>query len=180
MTAKRTPRQTEKSFQTWVDRLLGRVVMPAMFTTAIDVAANDMAHIGRRMSLQARGYVFGLPDVFVCQKDPLSESAVSLWIELKRGTETSDTQEAVHRAMRRAGQAVVVCSSMAGVVAGLRNSGFDVHANAEALAAEYEMRLQAAETAPAKPRAVGKPRKPQVSRAAAARGNAWTARRLGL
>ena len=153
-------RSPEHSFQAWADRLLDRVVMPPMFTTAIDHAAADMAHIGRRAALQGRGVKFGLPDVFVCQAAQDGGSSAGLWIELKRGSRVSSAQEGVHTAMRRAGQSVAVCSSMAGIVAALRNYGFDVHGNADALAAEYEARVAAKERAPAvvrKPH-TGKPR----------------------
>jgi hypothetical protein len=115
--------------------------------------------------MAGRGIRFGIPDLFVAQKDPLSSSCAMCWIELKRGSSLRASQEGIHRALRAAGQQVAVCSSMAGVVAALRSFSFDLHANADNLAAEYEARCVAAERAPAKPRAPSKPRAKKLSSA---------------
>lgn len=158
-------RSPEHTFQAWVDRFLDRVVLPPMFTTGIDHAATDMAHIGRRSALQGRGVRFGLPDVYVCQAP-----RTSVWLELKRGSVVSSTQAGVHVAMERAGQDVAVCHTMLQVLLALRAAGFDLHQNANALAAEYEARVEARECAPATPRKSGRPyaAKPSASRIAAA------------
>ena len=148
-------RSPEHAFQAWVDRLIDRIVLPPMFVTGIDHASQMTDNARARMA--GRGIRFGLPDVFVCQSACdtdeifMTPPTSSLWIELKRGSKLSGAQEAVHKAMRAAGQNVCVCDSMAGVVAGLRNYGFDIHANADELAREYEMRVKANEKAPATP-----------------------------
>ena len=145
--------QREHSFQAWVDRFLDRAVLPPMFTSAIDVAARDMASIGRRSALQGRGLKFGLPDLVVAQSP-----GTLAWIELKRGTSVTAQQEATHNAMRAAGMRVSVCRSMADVLRALRHFGFELHENAGALAAEYELRVEARERAPRTPKAPAKPR----------------------
>ena len=66
--------------------------------------------------------------------------------------------------MRDAGQIVALCRTMADIVAALREAGFELHPNADALAAEYEMRVVAAEKAPSKPRS-GKPVQRKLTRA---------------
>jgi hypothetical protein len=162
--APRTQRRTpEWSFQSWVDRLLDRIVVPPMFTTGIDHASQTTDNARARMA--GRGIRFGLPDVFVAQSWGRCG-----WLELKRGSRLSAAQEGVHRALRAAGQKVAVCDTMAGVVVALRDFGFVLRANADNLAVEYEARCVAAERAPAKPRAPGKPRarKPSQSRIRAA------------
>lgn len=155
-------RSPEHAFQAWVDRLIDRIVLPPMFVTGLDHASQSTDNARARMA--GRGIRFGIPDIFVCQTipatayGPIYVPVASLWIELKRGSRLSPAQEAVHKAMRAAGQNVCVCDSMAGVVAGLRNYGFDVHANADELAREYELRVTTNEKAPVMPRKPAKSR----------------------
>lgn len=141
---------SEHTFQAWTDRFLDRVVLPPMFTSGIDVASRDMTSIGRITKLQGRGVKFGLPDVFLSQIDGRLRHAC--WVELKRGTKVTARQDGVHNAMRLAGQYVYVCSSMTDILRALRDCGFALHPNADALAVEYEMRVVAKETAPRTPR----------------------------
>lgn len=147
--------QREHSFQAWVDRFLDRVVLPPMFTSAIDVAARDMASIGRRSALQGRGLKFGIPDVFVAQHRAWD---LACWLELKRGAPVTAQQEATHNAMRRAGQRISVCSTVREVLIALRHFGFELHENADALALEYEIRVDTGEQAPRTPKPPAKPR----------------------
>lgn len=164
----------ERTFHSWVDRLIDRIVLPPMFTTLIGHEHTDMASIGRRMALIGRGLKTGLPDVFVAQHHA-AWKPVAIWLELKRGTKVSDRQELTHRQMRWAGQRVSVAETMQEVVAILRMVGFSLHENADRLAAEYERRVLASEAAPAIPR---KPRKPKAPRATQAKVAAY--RRAGV
>lgn len=139
----RKPRRNrEWSFQAWADRLIDRIVLQPMFTSGIDHAGQTTDNARARMA--ARGIKFGLPDIFVAQ----SPGCVSAWIELKRGSGLSATQEGVHVAMRAAGQHVYVCNTLQQIVTSLRQAGFLLHSNADRLASEFEARLAAKETAP--------------------------------
>jgi hypothetical protein len=149
---------SEHSFQSWCDRFLDRVVLPPMFTSGIDMGGQDFRKIGQISALQGRGIKFGLPDVFLAQNH-----TGCCWLELKRGTKVTARQEAVHNAMRLAGQRVSVCSTMQEVLRALRHFGFDLHPNAGALADEYEMRVVAKEQAPRTPKAPAKARKPRIT-----------------
>jgi hypothetical protein len=140
-----------------------------MFQTLIGHEHTDMASISRRMALIGRGLVPGLPDMFCCQVGR------SIWLEAKRGTRLSERQEVTHRQMRAAGQRVHTVSTMTAVVEALRSANFELHPNADALAAEYEQRVIASETAPAKPRTPGRPRAKRATPGQVAR-----ARRSGL
>lgn len=154
---KRRPVQHEHTFQAWADRFIDRAVLPPMFTTGIDHAHTDMAHIGRRAAMQGRGIKFGIPDLFV------SQGGRSLWIELKRGAVVTQTQAAIHDAMRAAGQRVYVARTMHEVLAALRDAGLALHGNADALAAEYEARVTAKESAPAVVRKASRTAKPRYT-----------------
>jgi hypothetical protein len=175
-------RHPEASLQSWVDRLIDRIVLPPMFVTGIDHASQTSDNARARMA--GRGIRFGVPDVYVSQlnistrRSPTAHPDAkfrSCWLELKRGSGLSSSQVAVHAAMRQAGNLVHVCKTTADVVEALRSSGFTLHPNADALAAEYEQRVIASETAPAKPRAPGRPRAKKASPGQVAR-----ARRSGL
>lgn len=161
--------QREHALQAWVDRFIDRVVLPPMFTSAIDVAARDMASIGRRSALQGRGLKFGLPDVFVAQHRAWD---LTCWLELKRGAPVTAQQEATHNAMRAAGQRVSVCRSMADVLRALRHFGFELHENADALALEYEIRVDTGEHASRTPKAPAKPRARRATPGQIARAHA--------
>ena len=125
----------EARFQAFTCRFLDRVVIPPMWFTSIEHAASDMRNMGRRASLQARGVVFGCPDLTVMQP------GAQCWLELKRGkNQATEAQKATHKAMQLAGQSVFVVRTMSEVLAALRLSGFRLHDNAENLAVEYEAR----------------------------------------
>ena len=147
--------QREHIFQSWTDRFLDRVVLPPMFTRGFDIAAIDMAKPERRAKLAARGIRGGMPDVFVAQ---LRTWDLACWLELKRGSRVTAQQEATHNAMRRAGQRVSVCSTVREVLIALRHFGFELHENADALALEYEIRVDTGEQAPRTPKPPAKPR----------------------
>lgn len=136
----------EHRFQSWVDRLLDRIVLPPMFTTGIDHASQTTDNARARMG--GRGIKFGVPDVFVCQ----GINGASVWLELKRGSSVSTAQQGVHLALRKAGQNVAVCDTMAAIVEALRGAGFFLHRQADELAREYEARCVAKERAPATPK----------------------------
>lgn len=147
--------QREHIFQSWTDRFIDRVVLPPMWTTGFDIAAIDMAKPERRTKLAARGIKFGVPDVFVAQHRAWD---LTCWLELKRGAPVTARQETAHNAMRAAGQRVSVCRSMADVLRALRHFGFELHENADALALEYEIRVDTGEHAPRTPKSPAKPR----------------------
>jgi hypothetical protein len=165
----------EKTFDAWVDRLIDRIVIPPMFQSLIGHEHTDMASIGRRMALIGRGLAAGLPDRFVAQYPIANVGRFSVWLEAKRGTRLSERQRITHSQMLRAGQNVITVNNMAEVVAALRSCGFVLHPNADALAAEYEQRVIASETAPAKPRTPGRPRAKKATAGQVAR-----ARRSGF
>jgi len=162
---RRTP---EHTFQSWADRLIDRIVLPPMFVTGIDHASQTTDNARARMA--GRGIKFGLPDMFVAQRD--GHLLHSVWLELKRGTSLSAAQVGVHVAMRAAGLHVWTCRTMADVVASLRDAGVALHPNADNLAVEYEERAKAREAAPRTPRAYKprpvRPTAAQVQRARAA------------
>lgn len=137
----------EHTFQAWVDRLIDRIVLPPMFVTGIDHASQSTDNARARMA--GRGIRFGIPDVFVAQRDGIMPRCA--WLELKRGSKLSGAQEAVHRSLHAAGQDVTTCSTMAEVVLALRAFRFHLHPNADELAREYELRVTTNEKAPATP-----------------------------
>lgn len=167
----RKPRRNrEWSFQAWADRLIDRIVLQPMFVSGIDHASQTTDNARARMA--ARGIKFGLPDIFVAQ----SPACVSAWIELKRGSGLSATQEGVHVAMRAAGQRVYVCNTLQQLVEALRHAGFLLHSNADRIAAEFEERLVGKEDAPRTPRLrvsriFSSPKATQIARAH--RAGAW-------
>jgi len=148
----RKPRNNrEHRFQAWCDRLIDRIVLPPMFVSGIDHASQSTDNARARMA--SRGVRFGLPDVFVAQI-----GHTCMWLELKRGSGLSSHQRGVHVAMERAGQYVAVCHNLREVVRVLRDHGFVLHANADAIADEFEQRCEANERAPKSARATSKPR----------------------
>lgn len=159
----------EWRFQAFVDRLLDRIVLPPMFTSGVDHAGQRS--MVSRVRMAGRG-IKALPDVYVAQF-PGCTNGLSAWLELKRGSRVSPAQEGVHTAMKRAGVHVSVCSTMAEVVASLRDAGFALHGNADNLAAEYEER---ASVAPAKKASKPRAAKPPASRIARAhKAGIWSA-----
>ena len=159
--ARKRRRSPEHAFQAWVDRLIDRIVLPPMFVTGLDHASQTTDNARARMA--GRGIKFGIPDVFVAQSGGGGFHA-SGWIELKRGSSLSGAQQSVHEALRRAGQCVATCDTMAGVVDALRAFGVVLHPNADELAREYELRVTTNEKAPATPRKPSKPRSRFTSR----------------
>jgi hypothetical protein len=97
---------------------------------------------------------------------------LACWLELKRGTPVTAQQEATQNAMRRAGQRIAVCSTMREVLIALRHFGFELHENADALALEYEIRVDAGEHAPRTPKTPAKPRARRATSAQIARAHA--------
>jgi hypothetical protein len=158
--------QREHKFQSWVDRLIDRIVLPPMFVTGIDHAGQTSDNARARMA--ARGIKFGLCDMFVAQHQPnqVFPNSRSAWLELKRDAPLSPAQIAVHKQMRAAGQFVAVCRTMQQVVAALQDAGINLTSPTVCthLAAEYEARSKAAENAPRKPaKPSSKPRGVKVS-----------------
>jgi hypothetical protein len=143
-----------------------------MFVTGIDHASQSTDNARARMA--GRGVKFGLPDVFVAQRD--GHLRHSAWLELKRGSRLSSAQESVHKLMHLAGQRVWTCNTMAEVVMAMRDAGIALHHNADELAREYELRVTASEAAPAKPRMPGKIR----IRVAPSRTRKWAKIQQGM
>lgn len=140
----------EHKFQAWTCRFLDRVLLPPQFYSSIDVAASDMKNMGRRASLQARGCVFGFPDMAIMQG---GGAPVTCFLELKRGrNKATEQQVVVHSAMQKAGQHVYVVRTMQEVLQALRDCGFRLHENADNLAVEYEMRAEVTPRKTAAPR----------------------------
>lgn len=164
----------EHRFQSWTDRLLDRVVLPPMWTTAIDHAHQTTDNA--RARARGRGIKSGIPDVYVCQGDPTR----SAWIELKRGKNgTSAAQDDVHAALSACGIPVFVAYDLAEVLTALRVAGFRLHPNAENICTELTARLDASDRGakaagrtksyvPAKPR-TKKPTTAALARTAALR-----------
>jgi hypothetical protein len=114
----------EHRLQSWADRFIDRVVLPPMFTTALDHEARDVRYAA---TLQARGLKFGLPDALVIQL-MMDERRIA-WIEYKRGSnKLTARQEGIHKALTSVGTPVYV-----------------LHPNAENLCIEYEHRLTASD-----------------------------------
>src|ERR1041385_532829 len=94
--------QREFRLQTWADRFIDRVVLPPMFTTAIDAASQ--ATDNQRARAAARGVKFGMPDALVIQAHEDTGKMQSMcFIEYKRGTGLTVRQQGVHVSLRRAG-----------------------------------------------------------------------------
>lgn len=152
--------QREHRLQSWSHKFIERVVLPPMFTCAIDAPFRRGAggSAGFASRLEARGIVFGLPDAMVSQGDGQDLERVA-WIEYKRGTGLTARQAGVHATLRRVGFEVYTCDTIADVLDALRLSGFRLHGNAEALAREYTERLDAADVkAAAVPKRVAAPK----------------------
>lgn len=155
----------EARLQAWADRFIDRVVLPPMFTTAIDVG-REWVSVQHAMSHKARGTVFGLPDALVAQGDGQELSTVA-WIEYKRGTRLTARQVAAHTALQRVGFHVYTASSISDVLDALRLAGFRLHGNAASIAVEMEERLLASDR-------VAEAKKPRASKPRAARPSAAT------
>lgn len=151
----------EARLQAWADRFIDRVVLPPMFTTALEHGAQEYANnVRRAAAFQARGGKFGLPDCLVIQgsqhrSTTWSRPQAICFIEYKRGNnDLSSRQHGISDALERVGVPVLVCRSIKDVYNALRASSFDLHANAMNIVAEYEERLAGADrTAAAKRKA---------------------------
>ena len=103
---KRARRRTpEWSFQSWVDRLIDRIVVAPMFVTGLDHASQttDNARVrsyGRKRNSDSAFRTYSSPRRTRYRK-PV-QCAGSNW---KRGSSLRAAQEGVHRALRAAGQA---------------------------------------------------------------------------
>ena len=165
-----TFRSPEHRLQAWTDRLLDRVVLPPMWTTAIDHAHQTTDNA--RARARGRGVKSGIPDVYVCQGEPTR----SAWIELKRGrNSTSGAQDDVHAALAACGLPVSTAYDLAEVLSALRAAGFRLHPNADNICAELTARLDASDReARAAPKSyvAKKPRAPKPTAAAVRRLNA--------
>ena len=98
-----------------------------------------------------------MPDVFVAQ---LADVGPGLLAGARSvACECTAQQEATHNAMRRAGQRISVCLTVREVLIALRHFGFSSFTNAaDALALEYEIRVDTGEQAPRTPKPPAKPR----------------------
>src|SRR3954471_13547716 len=102
----------EHRLQSWADRFIDRVVLPPMFTTALDHEARDVRYAA---TLQARGLKFGLPDALVIQL-MMDERRIA-WIEYKRGSnKLTARQEGIHKALTSVGTPVYVAFTIADVL----------------------------------------------------------------
>lgn len=143
----------EARLQAWGDRFIDRVVLPPMFTTAIEHGSQETAgNVRRSAQFMARGGKFGLPDTIVMQgaapgtKNTWEHCRAICFIEYKRGSgKLSTRQEGIHEALRRVGVLVHVARSIDDVFDALRGSSFDLHPNAKNIAIEYEERLMASD-----------------------------------
>lgn len=128
----------EHRLQAWGDRFIDRVVLPPMFTTAIDHEARDVRYAA---GLKARGLKFGMPDALVMQ---LRLHRIICWIEYKRGANKPDARQVgIHKDLQSVGTPVYVAYNISDVLSALSLARFDLHANAENICHEYEERLAA-------------------------------------
>lgn len=150
-----TQRKPEWVRQVWVCHYLERVVLPPLEVRSIDQASAAMASQSTRLMARARFVKSGTPDIWCWQGNPF----VSVAIEVKHLSTTSDAQRATARALRACGVHVVEeCRTTHQALSGLRSAGMRLHANADNLAVEYQERMEAglrelAEHKPAKKRA---------------------------
>jgi hypothetical protein len=138
--------QREHRLQSWAHKFIERVVLPPMFSCAIDAPFRRGAggSAGFASRLEARGIVFGLPDHLIAQGDGQDIERV-IWIEFKRGTGLTARQAGVHVQLRRTGFEVYTCDTIGDVLDALRLSGMRLHGNAQEIAREYAERLDAAD-----------------------------------
>jgi len=139
----------EARLQAWGDRYIDRVVLPPMFTTALEHGSQEAAgNVRRAAQMMARGAKFGLPDCLVIQGYTHHRDCCRAicFIEYKRGRgKLSTRQEGVREALQRVGVLVHVARSIDDVFEALRGSSFDLHPNAKNIAVEYEERLMASD-----------------------------------
>lgn len=132
----------EHRLQSFADRFIDRVVLPPMFTSAIDAAS--MTTDNARARAAGRGVKFGLPDTFVAQGDGLGLTQI-IFIEYKRGSALTERQKSVHAAMQAAGISVFTATSIYDVHQALWCAGFRLHGNSGNICDEIEERLAAAD-----------------------------------
>lgn len=166
----------EAIFQAWVDRFIDRVVLQPMHVTGI-LGENQLTDNARARA-RARGIKSGVHDVYVAQM-----GARSLWIELKFGSnKMSDAQREISRQLTACGIHNACCNDMGEVLYALRNSGFQLHANADNLATEYQARadaaVRAAEDKAVRPYKRGRPRTQRPSSAQTRRVEAVRGRQM--
>lgn len=137
---RKRPDQREHRLQAFADRLIDRVVLPPMFTTAVDPAGQETQN--QRARAAARGLKFGICDTYVAQ------DGRSCWIEYKVGkNQPTDRQWAVMRAIRAAGIMAGVSWTLWDLLSLLRAADFRLHGNADNICAEMTARWQAADEA---------------------------------
>jgi hypothetical protein len=172
--------QPEHRLSHYVDVLFDRVVMQPAYYTAVDHSGpvgqkGDDAELRRikRLSWEQHQRWMGIKpdqlDWYLVQFDPVTfKPTAAAWIELKWGSNpptTGQLQTIEHLTIR--GQVCGVARTIAGCLSYLVTAGCRLHSNAENIAKEIQMRLDAAHAAaPAKlaKRAAAKPRKPRVVR----------------
>jgi len=160
---KRVHVQREAAFQSMVDRFLDRVVLQPFLTTGIN-HENELTDNARARA-RGRGVKGGVPDIYVCQG-----SSKTLWIECKWGSNRpSDAQNVFRDSLIMCGISAEFCWTMFDVLAALRGARFALHANADNLAHEYQIRAEVAvakaEAKAHAPRKAGKPRAKKLSSA---------------
>lgn len=170
-------KKPEWTRQAWLHRFLDRVVFHPREIRGIDQSGAHQKNMATRQMAIGRGCKPGTSDHFVWQGEP----SVMCCIEVKHEGGERVSQAAFRTSLARCGFLVVPeCRTTAEALAGLREAGMRLHPNAEALAVEYQARMDAAlaqfgKSAPKKKRAVSRPRE-RVHRAAGRISRA----RLGL
>lgn len=133
-------RKPEWSFQSWMDRLLDKIVLYPREIRGFD-KAGAQRWVGAWSMAVARGVKDGTGDHLVVQGDPVR----LLWIECKGETCATPAQVGTADAYERCGVMTVrECRTMAQVVAGLRVAGVRLHGNTDNLVVEYQERADAA------------------------------------
>lgn len=137
---RKRPDQREHRLQAFADRLIDRVVLPPMFTTAVDQAGEETQN--QRARAMGRGVKYGVPDIYTAQ------DGKSCWIELKVGTnKPTPRQWGVIEALNAAGVFTRHATSLREVLSILQHAGFRLHGNAENICTELTARWHAADEA---------------------------------
>lgn len=149
MTLQRKP---EWSFQKHVYDFLERAVLEPREIRSIDKAGAQRS-VGAWSAAVARGVKDGTGDILAVQ-GPLHR--VVAWLECKSGNgKARAAQVATAKSYLRCGIPTIECRTIHDVLAGMRDAGFQLHGNADNLAAEYQERVAASE----RERALGAPKK---------------------